>query len=333
MNYLHKYYNVFGTTVELCFNSSRWMESMSGYLAVPCIESQDKAEIQLTLLEIGPDEADQHLPLPNDGNNQTEAILQLDVAIPYVRYIKGQQRWTDFAGYGRTWMDFSEGKGEAVRFRDSVINPYYSDIILGYYGLINLMNKTGFYGIHASCVEVNGKGVVFTGKSGRGKSTAAYAMLRRGHPILTDDRLMLVKRGAYYGISITDIIKLRRAAIHSLFPELRQKPSYQDIDGECHYKITKIEGLKYIPSTEVCSLVTLEQTGQRMSRVEKISPARVVGELFPVTMGIYGINMGKKFHFIMDFLLSIDCYHVCFGTDMEHFGQVIEELVRGQEHR
>jgi len=329
---MYKYYNVFGTTVELCFNSPRWMESMLYYLSIPCAESHDKAEIQLALLEISPGEADKHIPLPNDKKKHDEAILQLNRAVPYVRYIKGQQRWTDYTGYGRSWMDFSEGRGKAVRFRDSVINPYYSDIIFGCFGLINLMSKAGFYGIHASCVEVNGKGVVFTGNSGRGKSTAAYAMLRRGHPILTDDRLMLVKRGAYYGISITDIIKLRHAAIHSLFPELRQKPSYQDIDDGCHYKVTKIEGLKYIPSTKVCSLVTLEQTGQPKSRLEKISPARVVRELFPVTMGVYGLNTGEKFHFIMDFLLSVDCYHVYFGTDMEHFGRIIEELVRGQEH-
>lgn len=323
---MFKYYNVFGTTVELCFNSPRWMESMSYYLSVPCIKSQNKAEIQLALLEISSDEADQYIPLPDDGKKQDEATLQLNRDVPYIRYVKGRQRWTDYAGYGRSWMDFGEGRGKAVRFRDSVINPYYSDIIFGYFGLINLMNKAGFYGIHASCVEVNGKGVVFTGNSGRGKSTAAYALLRRGHPILTDDRLMLVKRGAYYGISITDYIKLRCNAVHNLFPELSQKPSCRDIDGECHYKVTKIEGLSFIPSTKVYSLVTLEQTGQRRSRLEKTSPARVVGELFPVTMGVYGLNTGDKFHFIMDFLLSVDCYHVYFGTDMEHFGHIIEEL-------
>lgn len=329
IDYLYKYYDVLGTTVELCFNSPQWMESMSYYLSVPCCKSQGEAAIKLTLLEISQDDVDEYILLPNDEKPREENILQLNQTIPYVRYVKGQQRWTDFIGYGRSWMDFSKGRARAVRFQDSGINPYYFDIIFGYFGLINLMTKVDFYGIHASCVEVNGKGVVFTGNSGKGKSTAAYAMLRRGHPILTDDRLMLVKRGDFYGISITDLIKLRYAAIDSLFPELHQKLPYQAIDGECHYKVTAIEGLKFIPSTKIYSLVTLEQTGQPKSWVEKIPPARVVGELFPVTMGVYGLNMNNKFHFIMDFLLSVDCYHVYFGTDMEDFGRMIEELVRG----
>ncbi|ACV62451.1 HPr kinase [Desulfofarcimen acetoxidans DSM 771] len=328
-DYLYKYYDVYGTSVEFCFNSPLWMESMSYCLSIPSIERRDEAKIKLSLLEIGQDEVNEHILLPGDEKLRGESILQLNRDIPYARYTSGQQRWINFTGYGRSWIDFSKGIAKAVRFRNCGISPYYSDIIFGYLGLINLMTIEGFYWIHASCVEVNRKGIVFTGNSRKGKSTAAYAMLRRGHPILSDDRLMLAKRSAFYGISVTDIIKFRCGAIHNLFPELQQKQPYQYIDGEYHYKAAATEGLKFIPSTKIYTLMTLEQTGQFKSRVEKIPPAKVVEELFPVTMDIYGIDINKKFHFIMDFLLNIDCYHVYFGTDMEYFGCLMEELVGG----
>jgi hypothetical protein len=41
--------------------------------------------------------------------------------------------------------------------------------------------------VHASLIERNGRAVVLTGPSGRGKSTLAYAALRRGWRVLADD--------------------------------------------------------------------------------------------------------------------------------------------------
>jgi hypothetical protein len=49
--------------------------------------------------------------------------------------------------------------------------------------------------IHASAVVINGQGVSFLGKSGRGKSTLSASLSRAGYPLLTDDSLLLQKRG------------------------------------------------------------------------------------------------------------------------------------------
>jgi hypothetical protein len=49
--------------------------------------------------------------------------------------------------------------------------------------------------IHASAIVINGQGVAFLGKSGRGKSTLSASFIKAGYPLLTDDSLLLQKRG------------------------------------------------------------------------------------------------------------------------------------------
>lgn len=41
--------------------------------------------------------------------------------------------------------------------------------------------------LHGSCINIKGKGILLTGKSGAGKSTIASALLRKGHKLVTDD--------------------------------------------------------------------------------------------------------------------------------------------------
>ena len=53
------------------------------------------------------------------------------------------------------------------------------------------LSRQGRLVLHASAVEINGKGVAFTGESGRGKSTLATSFATSGARFLTDDGLQL----------------------------------------------------------------------------------------------------------------------------------------------
>lgn len=61
-------------------------------------------------------------------------------------------------------------------------------VILGP-ALCVLLRQRGFLVLHASCVNINGKGVAFMGGSGWGKSTLATAFHTKGYDVLTDDVL------------------------------------------------------------------------------------------------------------------------------------------------
>ena len=67
--------------------------------------------------------------------------------------------------------------------------PYPLDGLLLYY----LISKKGGMMIHGSGVIANGKGWLFTGRSGRGKTTMARIFDSSGDRVIHDDRLILLK--------------------------------------------------------------------------------------------------------------------------------------------
>jgi len=54
-----------------------------------------------------------------------------------------------------------------------------------------LLSERGDLALHAAAVVVGGRAVLFCGPSGRGKSTLALLASQLGHPVLTDDGVMV----------------------------------------------------------------------------------------------------------------------------------------------
>ncbi len=61
--------------------------------------------------------------------------------------------------------------------------------------LLEWMRFRGWYPIHGSCFQVDGRTVLVSGASGAGKSTAALAALASGCPIVSDDTLFACRSG------------------------------------------------------------------------------------------------------------------------------------------
>ena len=304
--------------------------SLQSYLALDPCEGRDdpRPDATLTLLESGTDMLDKLIPLPGEEYLISENTLLVDRPVPYRVYTRGSQRWSDFSGFGRSLVDRERGLAKAVILRENGISPVYTDILFGYNLLMGLLHKFGYMSVHASCVRIGGQGVLFTGKSGSGKSTAACAMLSRGHPVLADDRILLRKEsGAFSALSISDVVKLDSRNIGKFFPGLASARPLHLVKNELYLKITSTENLRYAAKARIESLIVFERTGLAMSRAENISPSRVVGDLFPVTIGDHRPDeTSKKFNFLMELLETVSCYRVYFGTDMGDFVRCIENI-------
>lgn len=50
--------------------------------------------------------------------------------------------------------------------------------------------------VHASCVALNGRGVLITGPSGSGKSLLALQLMAFGAQLVADDRVILIRNGS-----------------------------------------------------------------------------------------------------------------------------------------
>lgn len=329
---IKKHYDLLGTTVELGFNTRSWLASTAEYLSMTdCQSPALPAGIQLNLLEAAACEADQLVVLPDETCKQDETVMQLSRPVQTRYYTREFQRWIDYENYGRVWLDYARGAATAIRFRDNGFDPFYSDILFSYNLLTGLLIKAGFYSIHASCINIGGKGVLFTGNSGKGKSTAAFALMRKGHPALSDDRVLITKREEYLGVAVSDVIKLRRQAALEFFPDLAAGSLLHELDGEIYFKVNALRKWPgYKTSVPIHHLFILDRTGQPQSSLAGINPARVVGELFPVTLSTWDpYNIEKKFIYLMEFLENISCWRVSFGTDMDEFARIIEKAVMG----
>ena len=58
--------------------------------------------------------------------------------------------------------------------------------------------------MHASCVDVNGSGVLIVGRSGSGKSSLAINLLALGSKLVADDQCELIRKNNGFSISKPD---------------------------------------------------------------------------------------------------------------------------------
>ncbi len=329
--------------IKIAGNEQEWGRSVLSYLSMPASSNTESGQkvISLDLYLCSDNEIDRVLPLPGEKYFHLEKTLLVDRPVQNRSYRIDGQHWINYEGFGRFMLDYGKNRAVAAFLINSGISQVYADIALGYNPLLGLLAGHGYNAIHASCARVGGKGVLFTGYGGSGKSTSAYAMLRSGHPVLADDRILLkennpvevgqdrIAPNSYSAYSISDVMKLKQEAIDNFFPEAREIDYLHQVDDEYYFKATAYDGGSYLNSTKIDYLMVFEKTGRPESRLEKINPSRVVGDLFPVTMSNYeAAAMEKKFSFLANFLESVECFKIYFGTDMKQFVGVVKKLVQ-----
>jgi len=152
------------------------------------------------------------LPLPTSGRGELAHIAvriapgsYFEEAIRDVSLEQADGSWYQFARLadGSSYARW-QGVGEFLVSRDGLqILCRQSEIastesfqvyMLGQ-ALSFALVKRGFEPIHATTVVINGEAVVFLGDSGFGKSTLAASFISAGHPVLTDDLLILQPAG------------------------------------------------------------------------------------------------------------------------------------------
>lgn len=139
---------------------------------------------------------------------------------------------------------YARGKGVTVQRSQHVTDGEVQNFLEGsVYGAIAWLN--GLVPLHASAVAHNGRAYAFTGHSGKGKSTLAAGLTRRGLPLHADD-ILVVKtagHGAIISLPGHKRLKLWEDALEltaivagpRLRPELPKRfaaPHVQSQDGE-----------------------------------------------------------------------------------------------------
>lgn len=327
-----RWYELLGHTIRLQSQREPLVEELGKYLNIPAGQVR-KPNLSLDLRVVDSAQVDQVLPLPKTAEQLPEFTLLLNRPV-VIRSFRGEtEQWNDYQGYARSYIDFTRASALVVLIAANDILPLYSDMLFTYNLINQLMMQYDHYAVHACCVESGGTGIMIAGNSGRGKSTAVFALLQQGFKVLSDERVLLYSHDSTYrGCSISDIIKVRETAREQFFPDLPTDKAYGSIEDEHYFRCDTITPGGWFADTEINYFLIINRTGKPDSSLAPINPTRAVGEFFPVTMKAWETREAatKKFNFLMDFLSATPCFQLDFGTDMAQFSCLLRELAEGR---
>jgi hypothetical protein len=293
---------------------------------MPQIKESQEPEFSLEIAGVDIEEMERRIPLPGTEYKIRSGIMITNQNFDFVTYIDGSRQWVDYAGAGRIMLDFSKGSAVSLICSDAML-PTYQKYLFADHSLDKLFTSRGIFSMHASCASVGGKGIAFTGNSGAGKSTAAFALMQKGMPILTDEKLFVFKDAGYTAGSVSDIIKVRNDVMSKFFAAKEECHEYDVIAEEHYLKLGGSKKSSWQNRVPLNALCLLEQTGESKTQITEVNPTKLVGGLFPVTItSVHPRYKAAKFEFIMEMLENIECRLVRFGTDMDDFVAKIQEL-------
>ena len=324
-DYRHTF-DLFGKNLNISGNWDSCLQDISLWYALPRLEESIKPDLSMEIAGADIEEMENHIPLPENEFKIKSGIMMANQNFDYAIYADGNKYWMDLTGVGRMMIDYDKSRALSV-INGNSMPPTYQKYLFLDYPLDKLLTSKNIYSIHASCAAVNGKGIAFTGNSGAGKSTAAFILMQNGMPILTDEKLFVYKTAEYFGGSVSDIIKVRQGAMAKFFAFLDLLHQYDEIAGEHYLKLGSSQKSLWTNSVPLKVLCLLEQTGEPKTEVRSVSPTKLVGGLFPVTItSANPQHRAAKFSFILEMLENIECRLVKFGTDMDDFVNKINEL-------
>jgi hypothetical protein len=319
-------FDAFGKSFKIFGDWDPCLKDICSWYAMPQIKESRESVFSLEISGVDIEEMERRIPLPGAEYKIRSGVMITNQNFDFVTYIDGSKQWVDYAGAGRIMLDFSKGSAVSLICSDTIL-PTYQKYLFADHSLDKLFTSEGIFSMHASCASVNGKGIAFTGNSGAGKSTAAFALMQKGMPILTDEKLFVFKDAGYLAGSVSDIIKVRYDAISKFFAAKEECHEYDVIAEEHYLKLGDSKKSSWQNRVPLNALCLLEQTGESKTQITAINPIKLVGGLFPVTItSVHPRYKAAKFEFIMEMLENIECRLVKFGTDMDDFAAKIEAL-------
>ncbi len=166
-------YRIFGTTLETDFDFD-----------TPLLPSDDPPELHFRLLARGTAPPSR----PGPGAKVFESPVRIDGGLPLFTVHRSRDgdllRFTEVADFL-----LSEGSIQA-----RLLDPEYRHMIeVHLLGLVLSfwLERRGVPVLHAAAVSVSESAVGFIGTNRGGKSSLAVSLMRRGHPLLSDDLLGL----------------------------------------------------------------------------------------------------------------------------------------------
>jgi len=226
----------------------------------------------------------------------------------------------DFQAHsGATTLRASRRTGAALAFATEALlqdEPAFQWFVIEALALF-LVTASRRVPVHAAAVVLGGRSLAFAGASGAGKSSLAYAFLRRGFDLLSEDALYIGTAPEYriWG-NATKIHMLANAS--GLFPELEGRKAQLRPNGKVKITLPVSEIGQCRPAlyTDAITLCLLEpKHGERDSVLERIPPDVVRKALFSSLEPGFDLSR-EQLPAVLDYLLRGQNYRLSVGYDI-----------------
>ncbi len=191
----------------------------------------------------------------------------------------------------------------------------------------DLAAQFGYFAIHASMVERDGKGVLFCGERARGKSTSCLAMGRAGWAVRCDDRCYVRAEPLSVWGPGGDM-RLREDAVE-IWEDLRDPLDRgRPWGGKKRVPLSELVGESGSGFARPRFLFFPQVAEEQRHGVAALSPAEALGELLCAT-GVASIPAHTAAHFaaVADLVESAPAYRLRLARDMSALPAVIEEML------
>jgi hypothetical protein len=234
------------------------------------------------------------------------------------------------ASQGSNLLSANRGTGKAVGFVNTELlhnEAAFSCLVLEALALF-LLTATRRVAVHASAVSKQGRAIAFVGNSGAGKSSLAYACLKRGFDLLSEDTLFVGTEADYRIWGHASKVHLLPDAV-KLFPELKERSFCLRPNGKVKIPvpIVDIHNCHSVLQTVSLTVCVLESNHHNRDSCLQPMTSDQVRKLILASLEP-GFDLGaERLPEALARLLSQDTYRLSVGYDLNAMVDLIEDLL------
>lgn len=222
------------------------------------------------------------------------------------------------------------GKGKALAFVTPDLlgdEPAFTWFVIEALALI-LMPASRRVAFHASAVTKAGKGIAFIGRGGAGKSSLAYACLRRGFNLLSEDIIYAGTESDYRIWGNATKIHLLPDSIR-LFPELKGRDPRLHPNGKFKIAVPLSEIDSSSPALQVKSITTclIEPNHLNHDSSLELDSSDYVRDTILSSQDIVFNQHSKYLPLGLEHLLGHDTYRLKVGNDLNAATDLLMNLI------
>ena len=195
--------------------------------------------------------------------------------------------------------------------------------------LADCLRRRGRYTVHAAGISINGKGLLFPGESGYGKTTLTIALLRAGVGYLSDDLVLLAREeDTVRMLGLPDEVDVTENTAR-MFPELApvlERPARRDWPKR-QLNVAEIYGAKYVADCAPAAVICPRVAHADRTELEPISADEAFFELVPSVNLTEHRASQAHLNIIGDLLRQVPCYRMHTGRDLDTLCGRLTELV------